>query len=116
MCLHEKQIKENATFLPGCFFIAYKNQLFSIQIDGNVREHTGFAAFGSGSEFALGSLQTSKEIDWTVKDQIINAFISSERHYYGIEFPIAMMNTEDNKDIIIKRNYVCTETTHNIYK
>jgi len=56
----------------GTFIIAYKDRLFKIYDDFQVAEsQLGYHSCGSGEEYALGSLYTSKELK--TKDRVIEA-------------------------------------------
>lgn len=88
----------------GNFIIGIKNKLFEIQPDYSVLEPTtGYISVGSGEDFALGSLYvtTHEHKNWTPERHIEMALKSAEFNSCGVQRPFRIINTKDEKEIII---------------
>lgn len=94
----EAEIDRGANFLIGA-----DNKLFEIQGDYSVLEPTlGFTAVGCGEYSAMGSLVTTKDMDMSIEDKIRLALESAEQNCCGVQRPFKIINTKDDKEIIIE--------------
>ena len=64
--------KDNVSSIPNyCeLLVAYKNTLYAIWYDYSVVDFSEYYAIGSGSDFALGSLETTKQLGIDPKERI----------------------------------------------
>ena len=89
----------------GNFIIGINNKLFEIQNDYSVMEpQTGYTAVGYGEIAALGSLYaTVKEHkNWSPERHIQTALEAAEANICGVQRPFKIINTKDEKEIIIQ--------------
>ena len=78
----------------GTFLIGVKDRLFSIQSDFQVEESaSGYLACGSGEDFALGSLHTTKTLALDSKKRIEYALSAAECHNCFVREPFYILNT-----------------------
>lgn len=78
----------------GNFIVVLPGRVFEIQNDYSVLEPSlGFCAVGSGEEVAMGSLLTTKDYDWCVKDKIIKALECAKQYSCGVQRPFHIINT-----------------------
>jgi ATP-dependent protease HslVU (ClpYQ) peptidase subunit len=86
------------TCLSGSLLLAYKNQLYWIESNGQVMEsQDDYFADGSGIDFAFGVLSQTREKP-TV-ERISAALEAAEMHGRGIKRPFYILNTK-NEDVI----------------
>jgi ATP-dependent protease HslVU (ClpYQ) peptidase subunit len=86
------------TCLSGSLLLAYKNQLYWIESNGQVIEsQDDYFADGSGVDFADGVFSQTK--DKPTVDRIKAALEAAETHGKGIKRPFYILNTK-NEDII----------------
>ena len=62
------------------FLIAFKNKLYEILIDFQMNEVDTYTSIGSGSEFAMGSLHTTKSMKFSPKKRIELALDAAVYH------------------------------------
>lgn len=89
----------------GNFLLGVNGKLFEIQADYSVLEPaSGFAAVGCGEDVAIGSLVTTTNHFKTLTPQehIKYALESAENTCCGVQRPFRIINTKDDKEIIIK--------------
>jgi|SRR3712207_4477847 len=79
--------------------LGYKDKLWTIHMDYSVCSHTnGFMSIGSGSCYALGSLEATQSMDTLSPiDKIHMALQSASKFGRGIEAPFYIMNTKDDE-------------------
>lgn len=83
--------------------VAFQGRLFQLFSNGAVLEPVmGEAAFGSGEEFALGSLESTRHSDLAPEQRVLHAIIAAERHSIGvgdsITLAIVPINRSDDDD------------------
>lgn len=86
------------------FIIGMQNQLFEIQADYSVLiPNDGYCAVGCGEDVAYGSLYSTKNNeDISIPKKIEIALESAENHCCGVQRPFKIINTKDDKEIVIK--------------
>ena len=93
--ISDKTEEKNANFIVGV-----EDKLFEIQEDYSVLEPLdNFCAVGCGEDVAIGSMYTTRNMDMSVPDRIIEALKAAENRLCGVQRPFVLMNT---KDIIVK--------------
>lgn len=76
----------------GSFLVGYKDRLFKIDSDFQVGENKmEYDSIGSGSDFALGSLFTSSNLE--PKKRVIMALKSAEYLSMGVLSPFTILST-----------------------
>ncbi|WP_422661698.1 hypothetical protein ACK8P5_26615 (plasmid) [Paenibacillus sp. EC2-1] len=81
----------------GTFLLGYKDQLYKIDSDYQVGEALeGFDACGSGEDFALGSLYSTKDNEDPV-ERIRLALQAAANFSVGVAGPFYIINTQDNE-------------------
>lgn len=88
----------------GNFIIGIKNKLYEIQGDYSVLEpNLGFCSVGCGVYTAMGSLVTTKDMSSIpIPKRIEMALTAAEECCCGVQRPFRIINTKDDKEIIIK--------------
>lgn len=87
----------------GNFLITFKDKLYEVQSDYAILEPAnGFSSVGCGEDFAMASLETTKDLDMKPVDRIIKALESAEKYSTGVRRPFYIINSEDNEVIEIK--------------
>ena len=90
--------EESGERIGGCFLVAYKDQLFSIESDYQVGVNSiGYAADGCGMEYALGSLATTEGTDMKPKDRVLAALRAAAVFSPGVSGPFHISNTKTMK-------------------
>ena len=85
----DKEQEEGGTFLVG-----YKNHLFEIDDDYQVGKHlVGYAAIGSGRDFALGSLNTSRNSS-DISERLSDALSAAALHCSTVARPFKYVSTD----------------------
>jgi ATP-dependent protease HslVU (ClpYQ) peptidase subunit len=84
------------------YLVAYKNQLYQISPDGATVEIDDFAAIGSGSNEAMGSLLSTMNLDPV--ERITIAIKASAANDIYVDYPIVISNTENEIFEIIYEN------------
>lgn len=79
----------------------YKNQIYTISSWGTVMEIDDYCAIGSGADFAIGYLNESPKKD--VRQDIIKSIKSACKNDLYVNYPIIIMNSEDNIIDIIEK-------------
>lgn len=79
----------------------YKNKIYGIYSDGAVIEYEDFCALGSGEQLAYGSLNSYNGSD--AQDAVVDAIKSSIKNDLYVKYPIILMNTLDDKVIIVEK-------------
>jgi ATP-dependent protease HslVU (ClpYQ) peptidase subunit len=104
--MEEVKLIDSKDFKPTMLndvLFASNDELFLIGIDGSVIQIDDFAAIGSGSIEAIGSLLSSESE--APKTRIIKAIESAISNDIYVGYPIIIMNTKDmNIDIINEKN------------
>ena len=89
------------TSLSGSLLLAYKNQLYWIETNGQVIEpQDDYFADGSGVDFAFGVLSQTK--DRPTVDRIKATLEAAEMHGKGVNRPFYILNTKNDEVIEIK--------------
>lgn len=79
----------------GCFLVAYKGKLFSIESDYQVGINSiGYATDGCGNDFALGSLHTTSSTKMKPKERILAALRAAATFSAGVGGPFHIANTK----------------------
>lgn len=94
----------------GNFIVGLKNKLFEVQGDYSVLEPTdGFCAVGCGEYVAMGSLQTTRDIedlyeieDLDIPKKIEMALTAAEKSSCGVQRPFRIINTMNSEEILIE--------------
>jgi hypothetical protein len=89
----------------GCFLVAYRDKLFTIEGDYQVGVNSiGYAADGCGMEFALGSLHTTESLKppgrkrgMPARDRILCALRAAAKFSTGVDAPFHVANTGNCK-------------------
>lgn len=83
--------KDNGVESGGSFLVAVAGRLYCIESDYQVGRHLdGYAACGSGEYFAMGSLHTTADYDFTPRQRVALALEAAARHspFVGAPFTI----------------------------
>lgn len=94
--MEEQKLIDSKEFKPTMtnnFLFANKGELYLISTDGSVLQVEDFAAIGSGSIEAIGSLLSSEKEP--PKTRIIKAIEAAITHDIYVGYPIIIMNTKD---------------------
>jgi ATP-dependent protease HslVU (ClpYQ) peptidase subunit len=92
--------KDGYESINGDIILAYKNQLYIIENNGQVLEsEDDYVTSGSGKQFAMAVLSQNK--DKSTIDRIKEGLEASEKHGCGVKRPFYIMNTKDDKVIKI---------------
>lgn len=76
------------------FIVALPGKVFEVQTDYSVLEpELPFVSVGCGEEIAIGSLLTTKDYDWSIKDKIVKALECAEQYSCGVQRPFHIINT-----------------------
>ena len=97
--MEEAKLIDSKDFKPvmvNDFLFANNDEMFMIGIDGSVLQIVDFAAIGSGSIEAVGSLSSTEKEEPKVR--IIKAIEAAIQNDIYVGYPIIMMNTK-NLDI-----------------
>lgn len=97
--MEEAKLIDSKDFKPvmvNDFLFANNNEMFMIGIDGSVLQIEDFAAIGSGSIEAIGSLSSTEKEEPKVR--IIKAIEAAIQNDIYVGYPIIMMNSK-NLDI-----------------
>lgn len=97
--LHENDKDKGASFIVGI-----DGKLFEIQNDYSVLEpKDGMCAVGCGCTAAMGSLYTTRDNELlSIPDKISKALEAAEHLLCGVQRPFRIINTKDEKEIIIE--------------
>lgn len=78
----------------GCFLLAHKDQLYSIEGDYQVGiSSDAYAAVGCGEDFALGSLYATENTNLTPEERITMALEAAAKFSVGVEGPFDILST-----------------------
>lgn len=84
------------------FIVGVGNKLFEVQEDYSVLEPMlGFCSVGCGYAVAMGSMITTENMDIPIPERIELALESAEKYCCGVQRPFVIMNTKDDKIIVI---------------
>ncbi|MFH5881300.1 hypothetical protein [Liberiplasma polymorphum] len=100
-------IKKEDNEIPASncvYLVAYKSKLFQVGSDGAVIEIDDFAAIGSGSNEAMGSLLSSQTL--SPKERITMAIKASAANDIYVDYPIIISNTNNDVFEVIYENEV----------
>lgn len=86
-------VNENEKDRGSNFIVALPGKVFEVQSDYSVLEPIQFCSVGSGEEVAMGSLLTTKDYDWSIKDKIFRALKCAEQYSCGVQGPFHIINT-----------------------
>lgn len=87
----------------GNFLVTFKDKLYEVQCDYSILEPSnGFASVGCGEDFALASLETTKDLEMNPIDRIKKALECAEKYSVGVGRPFYIINSEDDEVIEIK--------------
>ena len=88
--------KNSISSVPNCseLLIAYKNNLYAIWSDYSVVEFSEYYAIGSGSDYALGSLETSKNLGVSPRKRIELALEAACKFSVGCAPPFNIIEQE----------------------
>lgn len=90
--------EENGQRTGGCFLVAYKNKLFSVESDYQVGVNSiGYAADGCGMDFALGSLHTTAATKMHPRERVLAALRAAAMFSTGVGGPFHVANTKNCK-------------------
>lgn len=93
---------DNGQKKGGEFLFGYKDQLYQIESDYQVGEPIEkYAACGSGEDFALGSLHSTKKIEDPI-ERIRMALQAATNYSVGVAPPYYIINTKNNEVIEFK--------------
>lgn len=81
------------------YILAFEDKVFEIGGDGSVIEIDDYTAIGSGAEIALGSLNTTEDLDPI--ERITKAIEASCKTNLYVNYPIVIGTTEDKELVII---------------
>lgn len=99
---HGRLVEHNERHVSDSqFLFVYDNNIYTIDGDGCVVEHDDFCAIGSGYKLAYGSFNTSEEMD--NQEILVNAVKSACMTDLYVNYPIILMNTQDNETVIINK-------------
>jgi ATP-dependent protease HslVU (ClpYQ) peptidase subunit len=81
--------EDNVNYLPGdsCLLIGYEGKLYRISGGYSVTEIPDFFAIGSGADYALGSLETSKNLSIPPENRIKTALECACKYNSGCAGP-----------------------------
>ena len=101
-----KKSDDNSKRMGSSYIFSYNDSLFEISVDGSVIEVDEYTAIGSGSDIALGSLNTTNNMDPI--ERIILAIESSCKTNLYVNYPIVILNSKSRDLILIdsKRNKI----------
>ena len=101
--LFDEGIKSEIDKAKGAnFIIGVGTKLFEIQQDYSVLEPLDeYASVGCGEYAAFGSLYSTKNLDISISEKIKIALESAEHHICGVQRPFRIINTKDDKEIVI---------------
>lgn len=94
--MEEAKLIDSKDFKPvmvNDFLFANNDEMFMIGIDGSVLQIVDFAAIGSGSIEAVGSLSSTEKEEPKVR--IIKAIEAAIQNDIYVGYPIIMMNTKN---------------------
>lgn len=78
----------------GIFLVGYENKLFTVDYDYSIGENLeDYAAIGSGSVSALGSLHTTNNLELTPKEKILFALEAAAYHEGTVCKPFTILST-----------------------
>jgi ATP-dependent protease HslVU (ClpYQ) peptidase subunit len=99
--LFQDNIKDEADASKGTnIIVCSPKSVFEVQSDYSVLEPSfGFCSVGSGMQYALGSLYSTKDLDTPVPRKIEVALESAEQCGCGVQRPFTILNTK-NEDVI----------------
>jgi ATP-dependent protease HslVU (ClpYQ) peptidase subunit len=102
--MEEHKLVENKDFNPKMqneFLFANKGELYHLNYDGSIITIDDYAAIGSGSIEAIGSLLSTEGEDPVIR--IKKAIKAAIEHDIYVDYPIFIMNTHDDTVIQIKQ-------------
>ncbi len=83
---------ENNVETGGQLIVGLRGRLFEVQDDFSVLEHkSGYCAVGSGADFALGSLHTSRTAGAEARDAVMAALRAAEAFAPGVMEPFTVL-------------------------
>lgn len=87
----------------SAFIVATPKRVFKIQHDYSVLvPEEGLCAVGCGSDVAMGSLFTMKNLDISPQEKIIKALEVSEQICCGVQRPFRILCTDGRDEIIVR--------------
>lgn len=87
----------------GNFIVATPGKVFEIQCDYSVLEpELEMCAVGCGEDAAMGSLLTTKDMDFSPQEKIIKALEAAEQYCCGVQRPFHILCTDGRDEIIIE--------------
>lgn len=79
----------------GQFLVGIRGRLFVIDEDYQVGETAdGYAAVGCGDDLALGSLHTTRHLDWSPRARLRAALQAASHHSTGVAPPFVYATTQ----------------------
>jgi ATP-dependent protease HslVU (ClpYQ) peptidase subunit len=94
-----KKSDDEFKLMSSSYVFSYKSSLFEIAFDGSVLEVDEYTAIGSGSDIALGSLNTTYSLEPI--ERIILAIESSCKTNLYVNYPIVITNSKSKELILI---------------
>lgn len=88
----------------GQFILAVNNKLFNIDNDFQVGENScGYAAIGSGSPYALGSLYSTQDLNLTPEERIHISLKAASLFGIGVGAPFHIFSTKNLHESILDK-------------
>jgi len=94
-----RKSEDESKRMSSSYVFSYKYGLFEIAFDGSVIEIDDYTAIGSGSDIALGSLNTTYAMDPI--ERIILAIESSCKTNLYVNYPIVITNSKSKELVLI---------------
>lgn len=94
-----KKTDDEQKRMNSSYIFSYKYSLFEIMFDGSVIEVDGYTAIGSGSDIALGSLNTTYSMEPI--ERIILAIESSCKTNLYVNYPIVITRSDTSELVLI---------------
>jgi len=94
-------IKDKLKIMEIEFVFIYKNQIYKVANNGCVIEIDDYCAIGSGSDYAIGYLNECDKTD--IKEALIKSIKSSCKNDLHVNYPIIVMNSENDDIEIIEK-------------
>lgn len=90
-------VYNNISEIESYFLIAYKDKLWTIEGNYSVFENmSNYTAIGSGVYYALGSLETTKDMDMSPIEKIHKALQVASTFAPGVAPPFYIINTDND--------------------
>lgn len=101
--LFDGGIKSDENERGADFIVGVRNKLFRVQNDYSVLEpEAGICVVGCGEQVAMGSLLTTQKMKLPIPEKIEMALCAAEEYACGVQSPFRIINTKDEKKIVIK--------------